>query len=62
MNSDLLDLDLPIFDDTLFPAPVLTLEQWLAWIDEVRRSVPADQFERWIHDERRCAVAEPFVM
>lgn len=62
MNSDLLELDLPVFDRPSFPPPVLTLEQWLDWVDEVRRYTPKAQLNQWIHDERNRPVDEPFVM
>ena len=60
MNPDALDLNLPMFDRTGPPPPVLTLEEWLEWTDEVRRCTPPEHFERWIRTESHGPADQPF--
>ena len=63
MNASATELNFPIFDDREFPAPSMTFEEWLEWIDWAKRElVSQENFETWIHDPDRQAVPVPFVL
>jgi hypothetical protein len=63
MNATAADLEFPVFDDTDFPAPQMTLEEWVEWLDWCKRElVSAENLERWIHDPNREAVPVRFVL
>lgn len=61
MNASVTDLDFPVFDDTHFPAPEMTLEEWVEWLDWCKRElVSPENLEMWIHDANREAVPVRF--
>ncbi len=63
MRAPELDLEFPVFDDTAFPAPELTLTEWLEWLDWAKREfVSAEHLEQWINDPERRAVEVPFTL
>jgi hypothetical protein len=55
------DLEFPVFDAADFPAPRMTLEEWVEWLDWCKcELVSSENLETWIQDPNREAVPVRF--
>lgn len=52
ISPGLLELDFPVFtEEKPAPAtPVLTVEEWVAWIEEARQLQSPEALEIWLYD------------
>ena len=63
-TADLLSLEFPIFtaENPAPDRPVMTVEEWVVWLEEARKLQSPAAFEAWLNDPDSLPRGEPFVL
>ena len=63
MNTpDLISLEFPVFtaENPAPEPPMMTVEEWVVWLEEARKLQSPDTLEAWLHDPNSLPRGERF--